>query len=70
MGKYSLVVVDYYSRYFAVNILTSTSAQSITDCLVELFVRSGVPKSVTVDNGLQFTDHRFNNPLRAYRVEH
>lgn len=53
-GHYILVVVDYFSRYFEIKILTSiTTKQTITE-LKEIFARFGIPFSLTADNGPQF----------------
>ena len=36
-GEYLFVVVDYYSRYFEVDILKSILSRNIVDCLDRIF---------------------------------
>ena len=69
-GEYLLVVVDYYSRYFEVDILTSIRSSNIINCLENMFVRYGVPEPLTTDNGPQFADRGFNQFLEAYGITH
>lgn len=53
-GHYILVVIDYFSRFFEIKIMTSiTTKRTITE-LREIFSRFGIPFSLTADNGPQF----------------
>lgn len=42
-GEYELVVVDYYSRYFEVDILTSVTPTKVIESL-EIFCTNGLPQ--------------------------
>ena len=58
-GEYLLVVVDEYSRYPEVEIVTSTSSKATIPKLDAIFARQGVPDVVKTDNGPPFHGHEF-----------
>ena len=43
-GEYVLVVVDYYSRYFEVDILTSVTPTKVIESLEKIFCVHGLPQ--------------------------
>ena len=45
-GELLLVTVDYYSRYFEVNILQSTTSRAVIKRLRTHFARHGIPVSL------------------------
>ena len=53
-GESILVVVDYYSCYYEIDIMTSTVSFKVISSLEEIFARHGLPESLTSDNGPQF----------------
>ena len=69
-GEYLLVVVDYYSRYFEVDLLKRIRASDIISRLKTTFSRYGAPYTMITDNGSQFMDHSFECFLKDYGVEH
>ena len=48
-GESILVVVDYYSRYYEIDIMRSTVASKVISSLEEIFVRHGLPESLELD---------------------
>ena len=52
-GESLLVVVDYYSRYFDVEIMQSTTTEKVVKALIPIFARHGYPFSLKSDNGRQ-----------------
>ena len=50
-GDYTLVVVDYSSRYYEIEIMRSTTSEKIIESLERLFMINSLPLSVTSDNG-------------------
>lgn len=54
-GESLLVAVDYYSRWFEVGILYSTSTTKVVGCLDHWFTSHGLPELIVTDNGMQFT---------------
>lgn len=69
-GEYLFVVVDYYSRYFEVDLLKRVRAVDIITSLETLFARYGAPYTLITDNGPQFKDRSLNEFLSVYGVEH
>lgn len=69
-GDNLLVIVDYYSRYFEVVIMKSTTSAKIVAALVPIFARFGVPYSLRTDNGPQFISEEWGAFLKEYGVEH
>ena len=58
-GEYLLVVIDEYSRYPEVEVITSTSARSTIPKLDAIFARQGVPDVLKSDNGPPFNGEEF-----------
>ena len=65
-----LVTVDYYSRYFEVDILRSTTAQSVINRLHVHFARYGIPQRIRTDNGPQFIAAEFIAFLHELGIQH
>jgi transposase InsO family protein len=69
-GENILVVVDYYSRYYEIAIMRSTTARKVVEALAPMIARHGVPFSIKSDNGPQFVSGEFSEFLRTYGIEH
>ena len=69
-GKSLLVVVDYYSRFYEVGILWSTTVDKMIDFLSPEFTRYGNLFSVKSDNGPQFVSQVFKDFLVEHGIEH
>ena len=69
-GNSLLVLVDYYSRYFEVDVIRSTSTDVVVDKLGAHFARHGFPISLRSDNGPQFVAAVFQDFLTEHGVEH
>jgi len=54
-----LVTVDYYSRFFEVDELTTTTSHAVIRKLSAHFARHGIPETLISDNGPQFTSAEF-----------
>ena len=65
-----LVIVDYYSRFFEVVIMQSTTTEKIIGALIPIFARYGYPFSVKSHNGSQFQSEEFKSFLLEHGVEH
>ena len=65
-----LVVVNYYSRYYEVVIMHSTTMEKIVDALSTIFARFGFPYSLKSDNGPQFLSENFQTSLQESDIEH
>ena len=49
-GEHLLVLVDYFSRWVEVDIIKSTTSETIIKCLDKQFSRYGVPSTLRTDN--------------------
>ena len=56
-----LVAVDYYSRYYEYEVLTSTTTDKVIDSLENMFSRHGLPMTLRSDNGPQFKSDEFRD---------
>ena len=63
-------MVDYFSRYYEIEILFSTTSEKIIESLERIFMIHGLPLSVTKDNGLQFISSEFERYLEGCGNEH
>ena len=58
-GDSVLVVVEYFSRYYEIEIMHSTPSEKIIESLERIFMIHGLPLLVTSDNGPQFVSRMF-----------
>ncbi|KAL1021685.1 hypothetical protein UPYG_G00016520 [Umbra pygmaea] len=69
-NHYILVVVDYYSRYYEYDVLTSTTTEKIIDSLESIFSRHGLPVTCKSDNGPQFKSDLFREYCEKNGIKH
>ena len=69
-GENLLVVVDYYSRFFEVVVMRTTTSQKIIEALMPIFTRYGYQFSVKSDNPPQFVSEKFEVFLTEHGIEH
>lgn len=69
-GDYLFVVVDYFSRYFEVEIMRETTTSKTIACLTKMFARFGLPQGLRTDNGPQFVSHEFREFLKSNAIQH
>ncbi|XP_055858008.1 uncharacterized protein K02A2.6-like [Episyrphus balteatus] len=60
-SHYLLVVVDYFSRFVEVEIMTKITTMETIKRLRTIFARFGRPNVITADNGTQFTSTEFKD---------
>lgn len=59
-GRTYLLVVDYFSRYIELALLSSSqTSQDVIQALKSMFARHGIPDSVRSDNGPQYSSAEF-----------
>ena len=63
-GESLLVVVEYYSRYYEVSVMRSTTTPKIIMALREIFAPLGNPHSLKTDNSPHFVSKEFEELLR------
>lgn len=69
-GKNYLVTVDYYSRFFEVDQLDTTTSKAIIRKLSSHFARHGIPEVVMSDNGPQFSADEFQSFAESWDFQH
>ena len=69
-NKDYLVTVDYFSDFFEVDRLYSTTSETVIKKLKGHFARYGIPDEVISDNGSQFTAEEFRVFAQAYGFKH
>lgn len=63
-----LVICDYFSKYPVLHPLRNAKSNKIIELLEDVFLTQGVPETVIVDNGKQFTSNAFKKLLKSYGV--
>ena len=67
-GKAYLVTVDYFSNFFEVDVMTSTTAKQMITCLKRHFARYGIPKCIVSDFGPQMMSNEFRDKVVRDKV--
>ena len=69
-NKQFLVTVDYYSRYFEIDELSSTTSNAIIKRLCHHFARHGIPQILISDNAPQYASEEFRQFSKSWDFEH
>ena len=69
-GHSLLVIVDYYSRFYEVEVMQSTTAEKVIDRLADTFPRHGLPATIKSDNGPQFKSSKFREYCEQQGIIH
>ena len=65
-----MVTVCYYSRYFEVDQLDSTTSEAVIRKLKKLFSNQGIPETLISDNGPQFSSEQFASFAKEWNFSH
>lgn len=68
-GEYLLVVIDYFSKFIQVEVLSSISAQQLIKAMRSIFTNFGPPYSIRADNGSQINCEEFREFCREYDIK-
>lgn len=68
-GHYLLFIVDYYSRYYEVEIMKNPTAENTIKTLVKIIAREGLMDTIVCDNGPAFIDDRFKKFLKTNDIK-
>nr|KYP31610.1 Transposon Ty3-I Gag-Pol polyprotein [Cajanus cajan] len=69
--KFLLVAVDYFTKWIEVEPLACISAANVQKFVWKnLVTRFGIPYAIVSDNGIQFTDKKFNIFLENLGIRH
>ena len=66
-GESVLVIVDYLSRYYEVEVMRTTTSEKVIE---KIFTTHGLPLSLRNDNGPQFRSEVFEQYLEDNGIEH
>lgn len=69
-GKEYLVVVDYFSRFPELALLSSTTSAAVIVQLKSFFARHGILELIVTDNGCQFISTEFKAFSESYQFCH
>ena len=69
-GQTLLTIIDHFSRFPEVVILSDTSSKSIINALTSLFARYGLPENLLSDNGSNFVSADFEDFLASTMTQH
>lgn len=69
-GHSILVIIDYYSRYYEIAIMKSTTAEKTVEMLKIVFARHGLPLTIKTDNGPQFISQVFADYMTNIGAKH
>lgn len=67
-GEYLLVIIDYFSRYKEVEIMTRITSRDTVDRLNRIFTRLGYPRTITLDNAKQFIGKDFEEYCKIHGI--
>lgn len=67
-GEYLLVIIDYYSRYKEIEVMTRITAKDTIDRLHKIFTRLGFPVTLTLDNARQFISGEFDQYCSTHGI--
>lgn len=68
-GERLLLVVDYFSRYYEVQIMNKTDAEHVISAMRQMFIRLGCPKRIITDNGPPFNSNEFAYFCQEYGIK-
>ncbi|XP_046868366.1 uncharacterized protein K02A2.6-like [Drosophila willistoni] len=69
-GKTFFLVVDFYSKWLEVAVVSSTSTAATIKVLRQLFATHGLPDQLVSDNGTAFTSEEFKSFLHNNLIRH
>ena len=68
--KTYLLIVDYFSRFIEISLLSRTTAEDVIHHMKSIFARHGVPEIVISDNGPQYASEAFAAFAQHYGFTH
>nr|KYP36415.1 Transposon Ty3-I Gag-Pol polyprotein [Cajanus cajan] len=69
--KFLIVAVDHFTKWIEAEAIAVISANNVQKFFWKnVITRFGVPHALITDNGLQFTDRRFNEFLEGLQIKH
>jgi len=69
-NQYYLILVDYYSGFVELNLLSATTSKQVIIHCKSQFARHRIPDGLITDNGPQFSSDTFKQFTSEYSFEH
>nr|GEU36312.1 reverse transcriptase domain-containing protein [Tanacetum cinerariifolium] len=69
-NKYTLVAVDYLSKWVEAKALPTNDSRVVCKFLKNLFARFGAPRAIISDRGTHFCNDQFTKVMQKYGVTH
>ena len=69
-GHYYLFIVDYYSKFIAVENLKNPQSETVINKCKKVFSQFGIPKELITDNGPEFSSHKFRSFSKTWDILH
>ena len=69
-GHYYLLIVDYYSKFIAVENLQNPQSETVINKCKKVFSQFGIPKELITDNDLEFSSHKFRSFSKTWDILH
>ena len=69
-GHSLLIIVDYYCRFYKVEVMQSTTTVKIIDHMAETFCRHVLPNTMKSDNCPQFKSNEFREYCQQHSILH
>ena len=69
-GRYYLLIVDYYSKFIAVENLQNPQSETVINKCKKVFSQFGIPKVLITDNGPEFSSHKFRSFSKTWDILH
>ena len=68
--KMYLIVVNYFSNFFEIDLLTKITTKQIVNCVKKHFARYGIPKVIVSDCGSQLISYDFSVFCKKWHITH
>lgn len=68
--KSYIVLVDYFSNYVEVGLLSGVSSKLVISFMKDQFARHGIPAELVTDNGPAYSSQEFKNFMRDWEIRH
>ena len=65
-----LVVVDFFSKWLEVAVVSAATSKNTIDKLREMLARHGIPETMVTDNGKPFTSFKFQTFVGRNGIHH
>ncbi|XP_052285339.1 uncharacterized protein K02A2.6-like [Dreissena polymorpha] len=69
-NKTYLLVIDYFTNYIELDLLTTTTSKQVIKKLKKQFSRFGIPRQIISDGGPQYSSAEFKEFAKSWQIQH